>query len=172
MPAPGALVLLLLAPAALPGCILYDEPGPTEVTGEVKGYAPTQAFLKLEVETEDGRRISVDFDRRDWHVRALGDRVDHRELKTLVVAGQERNIPGAVLAERFLSPEDLNALRYEEMGASAEERERLDAEYDEWLAELARRAAGDVGEAGEGAGDRLEPLATSAPSAPGPVQPM
>lgn len=156
----AALALLLLS-AGLSGCLIYDEPGPTEVTGEVDGYVPTQSFLKLDVLTEDGRRVSLEFDRRDWHVRELADRVDHRQLRELAVAGHERNIPGSVLALTFVDPEDLNALRYEAMGASAEERERMDAEYEAWLRE---RAADGVPE-----GKRVDvPALAELP----PVQPM
>lgn len=133
------LTLVLLAPG-LAGC-LYDEPGPAQVEGRVTGYSPTQAYLKLEVQGEDGRVVSVDFDRRDWHVRELARQVDLREVRVVTIDGMERNIPGAVLAEQFVDPDQLNELRYETMGASAQQRALLDAEYEAWLAELTSNAS-------------------------------
>lgn len=153
----GLLALLLLAPVA--GCLslLPAEDPPLRVEGPTRGYSPTAAFLKVHVDTSEGQRVLVDFDRRDWHVAELARRLDDRRVQFLFVEGPPR-LMGEMLAETVFTPEDLADLRYEAMGVSHEERLRLDAEYDALLAAL---------------GEAAPVPAPDAPAAPnGPVVPL
>lgn len=130
-----AAALLALVLLIAPGCI-YRELGPTEVRGEPEGYAPTPSALKMTVRGEDDARVLVVFERRDWYVAEIARRLDQREVGLVAIAAVERNIPGEVLAETFREPGELNELRYDAMGASAEERRLMDLEYDELLEKL------------------------------------
>lgn len=130
------LALTLLA--AAPGCSLIDEPGPREVTGPTDGYLATTPFLKVYVRSEEtGNLLLVDFDRKDWAVSRIAERLDRADVEYLSVRAVPRSLIGEYLVDAVLSPSDLEAYRYEAMGASAEERSLLDAEYDALLARLA-----------------------------------
>lgn len=129
-----ALALALLAPL-LAGCAVYKEPGPTSVEGQVEGYTPMPSALVLSVKEAADERVDLRFDRREWHVAALAKAVDERRVQTVAVEGMERNIPGQVDAEAFLSPQELNDLRFDP-SMSAQEREIYDREYDELLAKF------------------------------------
>lgn len=135
-----ALSLLLLA-LALPGCAVYEPPGPTEVSGETDGYAPTAAFLKVFVREDDGSVTWVDFDRKDWHVAEIARRIDQRDVTYLAIAGQERETMGEVLVVDVRDPGELAALKYDTMKATNEERALFDLEYEEIL-QAAQGAAG------------------------------
>jgi hypothetical protein len=107
-----------------------------KVEGPTRGYSPTSAYLKVHVDTPEGRRVLVDFDRRDWHVAELARRLDDHRLRFLFVEGTPR-ILGEVVAETVFDPGDLAELRYASMSASGEDRLRMDAEYDALLARFA-----------------------------------
>lgn len=153
---PRALPLLLLA-LTLPGCAVYEPPGPTEVAGRTDGYAPTAAFLKVYVREDDGSMTWVDFDRKDWHVAEIARRIDRRDVTYLAIAGQERETMGEVLVVDVRDPGELAALKYDTMKATAEERALLDLEYEEI-----------VQAAQEGAAGATSPPATNLPQLPPP----
>ena len=153
------LALLLVALAGLPaGCLSLfpEDDAPRRVEGPTRGYSPTAAYLKVHVETPEGRML-VDFDRRDWHVAELARRLDDRRIDFLAAEGETR-LMGEVVARSVHDPADLATLRYSEMRLREEDRLRLDAEYDEILA----RAAA----AGEAALDAA-PQAAPEPALPG-----
>lgn len=126
-------LVLLLASLALAGCTVYEEPGPRDVEGRTEGYAPTATFLKVLVRTEAGEGVYVDFDRADWHVSELARRLDDRKITFLAVQGQERATLGEVIAVVVRTPEDVQGLNYDEMGATAQQRTLLDLEYEDLL---------------------------------------
>lgn len=134
------LALLLVAPAT--GCLSLFPAGEKslQVEGPTRGYSPTASYLKVHVDTPDGRRVLVDFDRRDWHVAELARRLDARQVDFLAVEGTQRLI-GEVVAGNVHAPEEVAALRYAAMSVSEEDRLRLDAEYDDLLARLATEHA-------------------------------
>lgn len=136
------LAWLLALAVALPGCTVYPEPGPRDVAGATDGYAPTASFLKVLVRPDEGDAVWVVFERRDWHVSELARRIDEREVRHLSVHGQERVTLGEVLAIEVTAPADLQRLHYDEMGATAQQREAFDLEYEDLLR---RKASDDVG---------------------------
>lgn len=131
------LALVTLAPLAT-GCLsLFPaEDKPLQVEGPTRGYSPTASYLKVHVDTPEGRRVLVDFDRRDWHVAELARRLDARQVTFLFAEGPPRLV-GEIVAGTVYSPEDVEDLRYASMSVTEEERLRLDAEYDDLLARLA-----------------------------------
>lgn len=133
----GFVVAVLL----LPGCSLLEEPAPKTVEGPTDGYLATQPFLKVYVRSNSsGDLVLVDFDRRDWYVAKIADAVDHRDAEFLAVTGTPRLL-GEYLVESVERPSALNAYRYDKMGATSDDRARMDAEYDALLARLADGAA-------------------------------
>jgi hypothetical protein len=128
------LAALALAPAAT-GCLTLfpEEDRPLQVEGPTRGYSPTASYLKVHVDTAEGRRVLVDFDRREWHVAELARRLDGHQITFLYVEGPPRLV-GEVLAGTVYDPEDVESLRYASMSVSEEERLRMDAEYDALLA--------------------------------------
>lgn len=129
----AVLALAMLAS----GCTLVEPPGPRDVEGRTDGYAPTATYLKVFVLTPEGKVVWVDFDRRDWHVAQIADRLDRHAVKYLAVAGQEREIPGEVVVLDVRDPADLASLKYEAMGATAQQRAMYDLEYEDLLARFA-----------------------------------
>lgn len=130
------LPLALTVPLLLSGCALVPEPGPADVAGPTDGYQPTPGYLKVFVKGEDGTSTLVDFDRKDWYVAKIADKLDLREVPYLAIHGQERDILGEVVVETALQPEDLGALRYDRMKATAQERQAMDLEYEDLLARV------------------------------------
>lgn len=133
----AALPLVLLVAPVLGGCLTLfpDDDGPVRVTGPVLGYQPTPSFLKVQVR-EGERIVLVDFDRRDWHVSELARRIDERRVKALDVEAEPRELLNEVLVRAIHDPDDLGALHYGAMGATAEERDAKDAEYEALLRAL------------------------------------
>lgn len=129
----GALVSLAL----LAGCAALDPPGPRELSGPTDGYTPTSVYLKVHVLREDGTTAFLDFERQDWYTAEIARRVDMKKLEHVTAQAQPRNILNEYIAQSVVSPEDLDALRFEAMGASNEQRALMDAEYEELLSRLA-----------------------------------
>lgn len=136
------LTLLVAAAPVASGCLTLfpNEKEPREVMGPTRGYSATPNFLKVHVQTNDSRIVLVDFDRREWHVGELARRLDGRQIQFLYAEGMPREILNEILVEQVLDPDDVGSLRFESMGASEEERLRLDAEYDALLARLGENA--------------------------------
>lgn len=155
-----AFPLLALA-LLLPGCQVYEPPGPTEVAGTTDGYAPTAVFLKVFVREDDGSVTWVDFDRKDWHVAEIARRLDRRDVTYLAIAGQERETMGEVLVVDVRDPGELAELKYDTMKATTQERALLDLEYEEIL-----KAA--QGAAGAPEGEVSPPAGTTVPKLPPP----
>lgn len=133
--------LLLGLVVLLPGCSLIEEPGPRQLEGPTDGYLATASFLKVYVRSNSsGDLVLANFDRRDWYVSELAERVDARQVRYLTVDATPRAIMGEYLVNGVLDPEGLESLRYDKMAATAEDRERMDAEYEALLASLAKRA--------------------------------
>lgn len=130
--AAGALLPLAL----LAGCAALDPPGPRELSGPTDGYSPTSAFLKVHVLREDGTTAFLDFDRKDWYTAEIARRVDMKKLEHVTAQAQPRNILNEYIAQSVVSPEDLDALRFEAMGATNEQRGLMDAEYEDLLRKL------------------------------------
>ena len=127
----------LAAASILAGCAALDPPGPRELSGPTDGYTPTSTFLKLHVLREDGTTAFLDFDRKDWYTAEIARRVDLKKLEHVTAQAQPRGILNEYLAQVVHAPEDLDALRYEAMGASHEQRSLMDTEYEELLRGLA-----------------------------------
>lgn len=130
-------VLILIPLLAAAGCTALDPPGPRELSGATDGYTPTSVFLKLHVKRDDGSTALLDFDRKDWYTAEIARRVDLHKIDFVVAQAQPREILSEYLAQQVSSPEDLDALRYEAMGATSEQRSLMDAEYEELLEDLA-----------------------------------
>lgn len=153
----GAAALLLAV--ALPGCSLIAEPTPKEVAGPTDGYLATSPFLKVYVRSNSsGDLVLVDFDRRDWWVSKIADAVDQKDVAFLTVTATPRAIIGEYLVERVDAPADLEQYRYSTMGASAQQREQMDAEYDALLARLLEEAPERVPDEAEPRVPHVEPL--------------
>lgn len=146
------LLVAALAAPLLAGCL--KEPEVREVAGPTDGYSPTASYLKVHVLREDGTRVLVDFDRRDWHVSEIARRLDDRRIDFLTVQAKQRDLIGEVLVESVLKPEDLASLYYPTMDATPEQRAEMDREYD---AILERAMAG---------------VAVPTPAPPGPKVPL
>lgn len=132
--AAGAALLLALT---LPGCSLIQTPGPKEVAGPTDGYLATSPFLKVYVRSNSsGDMVLVNFDRRDWWVSKIADAVDDKDVAFLTVTATPRAIMGEYLVEHVDAPADLEQYRYSTMGATAEDRQWMDAEYDALIARL------------------------------------
>lgn len=128
--------ILLATVLLLPGCLDAD-PKPRTVEGSADGYSPTQKYLKVTLrDNETGTLTMANFDRRDWHVSALAKHLDQREVRYLTVHGAAL-IPGELIVDAVNAPAEVAKLRYDAMGASAEDRHRMDLEYDALLAKLA-----------------------------------
>lgn len=131
----GLLVILAVASA---GCALTDTPGPKSVAGPTDGYTPASSHLKVFVRSNaSGEMVLLDFDRRDWHVAGIAQRLDGHALRFLTAEATPRAILGEYLVQRVVEPADLEAYRYSAMSVSEEERLALDAEYDTLLARFA-----------------------------------
>ena len=132
-------LVALLALVPLAGCTLVQEPQLRELAGPTDGYTPTSVFLKLHVLREDGTTALLDFERRDWHVAEIAKRVDHKQLKFVVAQAMPRAILNEYVAQAVASPADLQSLRFDEMGATPEQRAEMDREYEAllqaWLAQ-------------------------------------
>lgn len=150
----AALVAVLTV--ALSGCVVYEEPGPTEVAGRTDGYTPTPSYLKVFVKDEAGELTLVDFDRREWYVAGIAERLDERRIPYLSVHGTEREIPGEVIVDTVRDPGELADLHYEAMAVSPQQRTLLDLEYDDVL----RRAGVETGRVAP------EPRALDEPAVP------
>lgn len=129
-------ILLLLAVGLLAGCAALEPPGPRELAGPTDGYTPTSSFLKLHIKREDGTTALLDFDRKDWYTAEIARRADRHDLDFVTAQAQPREILGEYIALSVIVPEELQKLRYEEMGATHEERALMDAEHDELLKAL------------------------------------
>lgn len=125
------LALLVLAPLA--GCTLLQEPPVRELAGPTDGYTPTSVFLKLHVLREDGTTALLDFERRDWHVSEIAKRVDRKDLPYVAAQAKPRDILNEYVVQSIATPEDLQELRFDDMGATPEQRAEMDREYDELL---------------------------------------
>lgn len=131
---------VLLAVLLVPGCSLLQEPSAKQVEGPTDGYLAGQSLLKVYVRSNSsGDLVLVDFDRRDWYVAKIADAIDHHAAEFLTVTGTPRLI-GEYLVESVESPSELNGYRYDKMGATTDERDRMDAEYDALLARVAQAA--------------------------------
>lgn len=125
------LLVLLVAPWA--GCTLIQEPEPKMLVGPTDGYTPTATFLKLHVVRDDGTTALLDFERRDWYTAEIARRVDVKEIQFVSAEAMPRDILNEYLARVVSAPEDLQALRYDEMDATPEQRASMDAEHEELL---------------------------------------
>lgn len=128
------LVALVAAPALLlAGCTLVDEPQVRELSGPTDGYTPTSAYLKVHLRRDDGSVAMLDFDRRDWHTSEIAKRVDRKQLDFVVAQAMPRDILSEYVVQAVVTPEDLGGLRYDEMGATPEQRMEMDREHDALL---------------------------------------
>lgn len=132
-------LLALLAATLLAGCALplVEEPTLREVSGPTDGYTPTASFLKVHVEREDGRIALLDFDRREWHAAEIARRIDQREVEFLSAQALPRDILNEYLVDTVAAPGELQGLRFDDMGATPEQRAQADAEYDDLLRRFA-----------------------------------
>lgn len=136
-------VLALLAVPALlfAGCTLVQEPQVRELSGPTDGYTPTSVYLKVHLRRDDGSVAMLDFDRRDWHTSEIAKRVDRKELDFLAAQAMPRDILSEYVVQQVVTPEDLGMLRYDDMGATPEQRMEMDSEYEallqRWLAQAA-----------------------------------
>lgn len=131
------VVALLALASILAGCAAMEPPAPRQLSGPTDGYTPTSVFLKLHVKRDDGTTALLDFDRKDWYTAEIARRVEHHKLDFVSAQAQPRDILNEYLAQEVASPEDLDSLRYDAMGATGEERSLMDAEYEELLQKLA-----------------------------------
>jgi hypothetical protein len=122
------LALLLVPSLILAGCTLLKEPEIREVTGPTDGYMPTAAFLKLSVKRDDGGAVLLDFDRRDWYASKIAEMVDTKQIPFVSAQGMPRLV-NEYVAETVIMPSELAKLRYDEMGATSEQRMTMDQEY-------------------------------------------
>lgn len=141
---------LLLATLATSGCTLLSEPQLKELSGPTDGYTPTAAFLKVEIEREDGTTALLDFERREWHTAEIARRVDRREVPFLSAQVTPRDVLGEYLVQHVGAPGELEALRFDNMDATPEQKAQMDAEHDELLRlfEAATRTPGAAVDAG------------------------
>lgn len=130
-----AAVLPLLLALSLAGCALplVNEPALKEVRGPTDGYTPTASYLKVHVETEDGRTVMLDFDRRDWHASAIADMIDEKSVAFLAAQALPRDILNEYVVEEVEAPSEIARLRYDAMGATPQQRAEYDAEYEALL---------------------------------------
>lgn len=132
-----AWALVLLA-VPLAGCAALEPSPIREISGPTEGYTPTPSFLKLEVRREDGSMLLLDFDRADWYTAEIARRVDLKKVEFVSAQAKPRDILNEYLAQSIAEPADLQSLRYDDMGASAESRQSMDAEHtallQEWMA--------------------------------------
>lgn len=126
------LALLLLVPLAA-GCAALDPPEARELVGPTDGYTPTAAFLKLHVKRDDGSTALLDFDRRDWYAAKIAEMVDLKQVTSVSAVAKPRDILNEYLAQTISSPTDLAKLRYDNMGATPEQRTQMDNEYQRLL---------------------------------------
>lgn len=132
------LPLLLLAPA-LAGCSLVEEPKPRQLEGPTDGYLATSPYLKVYVRSNSsGDIVLVDFDRRDWYVWKIAERLDGHDVGYLTVEAKPRDIIREYLVERVTDPADLEQYRYANMEATPQEQARMDAQYTDLLDRLAQ----------------------------------
>lgn len=122
------LALILVASLLLAGCTLLKEPEIREVQGPTDGYTPTAAFLKLNVKRDDGTLVLLDFDRRDWYASKIAEMVDTKVISFVAAHGMPRLV-NEYVAETVVTPSELANLRYDTMGATAEQRMSMDREY-------------------------------------------
>lgn len=127
-------VALLLTALTLSGCALplVNEPEAKEVSGPTDGYTPTAAYLKVNVKAEDGRTVLLDFDRREWAASEIAERIDQKEVRFLSAQAMPQLLNEYVVVN-VGAPGELQALRYDEMGATPEQRAQYDAEYEQLL---------------------------------------
>lgn len=135
-----AATLILLA-TLLAGCSLVQEPQLRELGGPTDGYTPTASYLKVHVKRADGTTALLDFDRGDWYTAEIARRVDLRKLDHVTAQAMPRDILNEYVVRAVVAPEELDALRYDAMGASHEQRAQMDAEHEELLARWLRDAA-------------------------------
>lgn len=133
--APCVRRALVLAALLLSGCALplLDEQKAKEVSGPTDGYTPTNSFLKVHVRRDDGTLALLDFDRRDWHASEIARRLDERDVRFLSAIVEPRNVLNEYLVTSVGSPGELQGLRFDEMGATPEQRAAADAEYEQLL---------------------------------------
>ena len=135
---PLGLTLLL---ALASGCTLFQEPQPRQVEGATDGYLATSQFLKVYVRSNrSGDLIMVDFDRRDWWVSKIAERIDAHGVGYLTAEATPRAVLNEYLVDVVVRPADLERYRYASMAATHEEKALMDAEYDALLARLAEEA--------------------------------
>lgn len=132
-----ALALALL----LPGCSLIQEPQVRELSGPTDGYTPTATYLKVHLRRDDGSVAMLDFDRRDWHTSEIAKRVDRKQLDFLAAQAMPREILSEYVVQEVVTPDDLHMLRYDDMGATPEQRMEMDREYDALLQRRLAQAA-------------------------------
>lgn len=137
------VVAVVLAVASLAGCATQVlEPQPVTVSGDPDGTIPTNMYLKTDVQKGGGDFTIVAFDRKDWYVAGLEKELFRTDW--LVVAGTQE-LDREVLVEDVAAPSDLAArFRYDDMAASKEQRARMDREWDDRLAALAREKVDPV----------------------------
>lgn len=138
--ASAARAVVLGLALLVPGCSLVEEPRPREVAGPTDGYLAGSSFLKVYVRSNSsGDLVLVDFDRRDWYVARIAEAVDHHDADFMTVTGTVR-LMNEYVVERVREPAGLDAYRYDDMHATADDRARMDAEYDALLARIAAAA--------------------------------
>jgi len=120
------------------GCAaLVRQPGPRDVSGPTDGYEPTSSFLKVFVRTQDGNQTLIDFDRRDWYAAGIVKKLDDRSITFVTVHGEEREVLSEVVVETVKAPDELAAMKFDSMHATAQQRSVMDTEYEQLLATLA-----------------------------------
>lgn len=100
------------------------------VEGRPEGTGATSSALKLHVRVSPSQTKVVSFDRRDWYVAGLEQRLADADLAFVRASGVV-TVALEVDAEDVLVPEELGAYRWDRMPeASHAKRSELDREWD------------------------------------------